>query len=131
MPFSILLGIGLAVAIPIVVGINTGAESTHRDVVVAVLTAVGVAAGASLSLIAVYKAVRETWSRRRRPIAWIAVLAIDAASRKANPSIIPIGIASRNDGLVIVLPRGGNDFITEGDSFLALQRSYQGTSRIG
>ena len=120
LPFSVLLGIGLAIAIPLLLAIETDDSSSKDELVNTVLFAVLAAVGASVLLLGVYAMAQALYSRRRKVPAIIADRVLEAAARESSPWILALGIGSRDGELVIRLPLQDPESIAESDSFLAL-----------
>jgi hypothetical protein len=106
--------------IPLSLAVYPGeASSTNQRVAIIVsvgLVSVAVAAG----LIATFSGIRWIYARRRRPLVWIAIRVLTTASGETTLSIPARGISDRGGSLSVSLPREQNDFLWEGDSFLAI-----------
>ena len=66
-----------------------------------------------------YSRIRGTFLRRRRPLAGIAILVLEAASGRPARSVSARGISNKGGSLIVSLPRERNDFLAIGDSFAA------------
>ena len=78
-PFSILLGIGLAITISPLLALATDDSSTNSEITITVILAVAIAVGISVLLIAAYTTFRAGYSRRRRLPAMLAIWVLGQA----------------------------------------------------
>ena len=125
LPFVALLGVCLAVIIPLLLVTYASEEAPTGQRVAAIVGGCLGAVALSVVLVAAYVGSLWVYARRRRPWTWVAIRVLDAASRESGPTISALGIGSRDGNLIIRLPREKNDFILEGDSFLALNAHTQ------
>ncbi len=118
--FLALLGVCLALAVPLSLSVYTDDTWPAGERVVVVVVASLVSAGVAIGLIVSCQSVRGLYAGRRRPFAWIAIRVLEVASRESDPPVTALGIGSREGELVIRLLLGVTNPIAEGDSFLVL-----------
>ena len=116
-----LTGVCLAVAIPLSLIVYAGESPSADRRTVAIVGASALSTAVSVALILAYSSWRWAYNRRRRPLVWLAVRVLAAAASTADVSVRALGLISRDGDLVISLPRRRNDFVREGDSFLAFR----------
>ena len=124
LPFSVLLGIGLAVAIPLMLGIFTDVASTGRNSVIAILVAVGIAAVASTLVIILYW-IATRWTRRlsRDIAARIAFATVEKALVLYGAPIESSGITIVDGDLYVRPDCGSLDQVTPGHRFLVVNNA--------
>ena len=88
---------------------------TTRQVIILVAAAVGVSVAATFLTVFVCRGLRFAYHKRRRPLAWIAIKVIEAASLNSGSPIPALGISSRNGGLAIILENSGHAVLAMGD----------------
>ena len=126
LPYSVLLGLGLAISVPLLLAIGTGDSSSRRDIALSVFASVGIAAGASLILLVIYHSVT-VWIPRllRRFAVWVTFRTIHKFLAELDPTVKPIGITPIDDDVGVGLPLGLRDGLVTGDRFVVLNAASQ------
>ena len=114
-----MLAIWLAIALFLTQSIYIDDSTATRQVILSVAAAFGASVVATLLTIIVYRGLRNSYRKRRKPLARIAIRVIDAASRKTGPPIPARGISARDGNLAISLEISRNEFIAVGDQIYA------------
>ena len=114
-----LLAIWLTIALAIALTIYVDEESSYGHILAAVGGSFLGSSATTIFSISLCKGIRGTFLRRRRPLAGIAILVLEAASGRPARSVSARGISNKGGSLIVSLPRERNDFLAIGDSFAA------------
>ena len=126
LPFSVLLGLGLAVSIPWLLAVWTDDVSSNTRIAVVVILAVLVAVVFSFILLLLYHLATVRIPRLSRNImVWATFKTVrDAFSRQAFV-VEPSAITPIEDGVGIGLPIGLQDGLINGERFVVLNTASQ------
>ncbi len=114
-----LLAIWLAIALAIALTVYVDDKSSYGRILAAVGGSFLGSTITTIFSISLCKGIRCTYLRRRRPLAGIAIMVLEAASGRPAQSIPALGISDRGGSLIVSLPRERSDFLSVGDSFVA------------
>ena len=117
--FSVPLGIGLAITIPLLLAIWTDDSSSNSRIAAVTALAVLMAAVASVVLLFLFLLVSVVIPKvLRRAMVWVTFKTVRGAISKQRTSVYPKGITTVNDDVGVVLPVGRNDRVQEGHRFV-------------
>ena len=126
LPFSVLLGIGLAVYIPALLALETNNSSSNMEIIITVLLAVLLAVISSVLLIFLYIASVIAFSNlAKRVMIWITLRTLKEAVSGQSQSFPASGITAIEDELGIGLPLGHDDGVTRGHRFVVINSASQ------
>ena len=124
LPFSVLLGLGLAVSVPWLLAVWTDDASSGGVIAVVVILAVLMAAAASVVLLLLYHAATVRIPRLLRGImAWVTFRTVKKALVFYGAPIQSSGIAMEDGRLVIRLDCGTRDRVGNGQRFLVVNNA--------
>ena len=126
LPFSVLLGLGLAVSVPLLLAIWTDDASSDGGIAVVVILAVLMAVAASFVLLLLHQVATVSIPRLlRRFMVWVTFKTVKEALSRQAIFVEPLGITPIEDGVGIGLPLGLQDGIIISDRFVVLNASSQ------
>ena len=126
LPFSVLFGIGLAITIPLLLGINTESTSSNETIAVTVLLAVLISAVASVFLVLLYfLTVVAIPMFLKRISAWITIQTLSQAIIRHSTPVQASGIGSREGDVVVGLASGAREGVTLGHRFAVFNTASQ------
>ena len=126
LPFSVLLGLGLAVSVPWLLAVWTDDASSNTGIAVVIVLAVLASAAASLVLLLLYHlAAVRTPRLLRRIMVWVTFKTVRAALSQQAVVVEPLAITPILDGVGIGLPLGLQDGLLIGEQFLVLNAASQ------
>ena len=126
LPFSVLLGIGLAIAIPLFLAIFTDDLSSNKEIVITVLKAILVAIGASIALILAYLSITIGIPKLLKLIAVQITLKTVKSAVASQANIVQAsGITSVEDDVGVGLSVGSQDGIFQGQRFVVSNTANQ------
>ena len=126
LPFSVLLGIGLAIAIPLFLAIFTDDSSSNKEIVITVLKAILVAIGASIVLILAYLSTVIGIPKLLKLIAVQITLKTVKSAVASQANIVQAsGITSVEDDVGVGLSVGSQDGIFQGQRFVVSNTANQ------
>ena len=126
MPFSVLLGLGLAVSVPWLLAVWTDDASSSTGIAFVVILAVLLAVVASVVLLILYHLATVRIPRLLRRIAvWVTFKTVREALSRQAIVVESIGITPTEAGVGIGLPLGLRDGVDNGDRFVVLNAASQ------
>ena len=126
LPFSALLGIGLAIAIPLFLAIFTDDSSSNKEIVITVIKAILVAIGASIALILAYLSITIGIPKLLKLIAVKITLRTVKSAVASQANIVQAsGITSVEDDVGVGLSVGSQDGIFQGQRFVVSNTANQ------
>ena len=126
LPFSVLLGLGLAVSIPLLLAIWTDDASSNGRIAVVVVLAFLMPVAASVVLLLLHHLATVTIPRLlRRFMVWVTFRTIHKFLAEIEPVVKPIGITPIDDDVGVGLPLGLRDGLATGDQFVVLNAASQ------
>ena len=126
LPFSVLLGIGLAIAIPLFLAIFTDDLSSTEEIVITVLKAILVAIGSSIALILAYLSIVIGIPKLIMLIAvQITLKTVKSAIASQTDIVQASGITSIEDDVGVGLSVGSEDGVFQGQRFVVSNTANQ------
>lgn len=126
LPFSVLLGLGLAVSVPLLLAIWTDDTSSVGRVAVAVILAVLMAVVASVVLLLLHHLAIVRMPRLlRRIMVWVTFKTVREALSRQVIVVESIGITPTEEGVGIGLPLGSREGLVRGERFIVLNATSQ------
>lgn len=126
LPFSVLLGIGLAITIPLFLAVFTSDSSSNTKIYIIVLLAVGVSVGASTILIIAYRLIVVDLPKLLKWIMALIVLKVVKSAVESQTGIVQASsIASIENDVVIGLSAGLQDGVFLGQRFVVFNTAKQ------
>lgn len=126
LPFLALLGVALAIAVPLFLGIHTGNPSSGRDTGYAVALAVLAATGISAAIIPLFYFITKTvpWLMKL-VIAWIITKGVARAIAAQTIAVEWTAITQIGDDIGVGLAIGSADGVSPGHQFIVLNTADQ------
>ena len=126
LPFSVLLGLSLAVSVPWLLAVWTEDVSSGGEIAVVIILAVLMAIAASVVLLLLYRVATVSIPRLlRRIMVWVTFKTVREALSRQAIAVEPMGITPIEDGVGIGLPLGFQDGLGSGERFLVLNAASQ------
>ena len=126
LPFSVLLGLLLAITVPLLLAIWTNDSSTDRHIAVVVVIAAAFAAvGSILGLFAYQLASVGIPVLLHRLMVWVTFRTVHRAIAQIDLDVDPTGIDSIQGDIRIGLPLGLQDGLAIGERFVVLNAASQ------
>lgn len=126
MPFSVLLGLGLAVSLYWMSAVWTDDASSNGRIAVVVVLAVLMAVAASVALMLLYHLATVRIPRLlRRIMVWVTFKTVREALSRQAIVVEPIGVTPIEDDVGIGLPLGLQDGLAIGERFVVLNVASQ------
>ena len=127
LPFSVLLGLGLTIAVPLLLlEFNADGSSSWSEIAIAVLLAVLIAVGSSVVVLLLYVLVVVLFPRfLHRVMVWITFKMVRKAIATEARTVEATGITSIEGDVGIGLPLGIRDGVASGQRFVVLNTASQ------
>ena len=126
LPFSVLLGLGLAVSVPWLLAVWTDGTSSNGEIAVVVVLAVVMAAAAGIALLLLYHLATVRIPRLLRRLAvWVTFRTVRDALSKQALVVELSGLTQIGEAVGIGLPLGLRDGLVIGERFAVLNAASQ------
>ena len=123
--FLALVAVCLTVAITFAVVLYSDEGASPGRLTFVIVCAVLLSIVSTVALMVAGSAMVWAYRRRRRPLAWLAIQVLAAATKEPVTFVEASGILSRDGNLLVSLPRRQSDSIADGDSFIAVRLQDQ------
>lgn len=126
LPFSVIWGIGLAIAIPLFLEVFTDDASSNNKIAITILQAILAAMGTSIVLILAYMIIVVGIPKFVKVVGvWIALMVVKSAVESQRGTVEASGITSVEDDVGVGLSVGLQDGVFQGQRFVVLNTANQ------
>lgn len=126
LPFSVLLGLGLAISVPWLLAVWTDDASSGGEIAVVITLAVLTAIAASVVVLLLYRVATVSIPRLlRRFMVWVTFKTVREALSRQAIAIESIGITPTEEGVGIGLPLGTRERLVRSERFVVLNAASQ------